>query len=92
MQPQNESILPSVFAYFLGDAKSRGRPAWGRQRYVYIYLSNENPTLADVYFDDVKITHTKTPVLQYNEYYPFGLQTANGIIIMSERGKLNWFI
>ena len=45
--------------------------------YVYIYVSNENPTLVDVYFDDLTITHTKTPVIQYNEYYPFGLQTAN---------------
>jgi RHS repeat-associated protein len=30
-----------------------------------------------VYFDDFKITHTKTNVVQYNEYYPFGLTTAN---------------
>ncbi len=45
--------------------------------YVYIYISNENPTLVDVYFDDLKITQTKTGVLQYNEYYPFGMQTIN---------------
>lgn len=45
--------------------------------YAYIYISNENPTLVDVYFDDLSITHTKTPVIQYNEYYPFGLQTMN---------------
>lgn len=30
-----------------------------------------------MYFDDFKVTHTKTNVIQYNEYYPFGLQTAN---------------
>jgi RHS repeat-associated protein len=27
-----------------------------------------------VYFDDLNITHTKSNVIQYNEYYPFGLQ------------------
>lgn len=43
--------------------------------YAYIYLSNENPTLVDVYFDDMSISQTKSPVLQYNEYYPFGMQT-----------------
>lgn len=45
--------------------------------YVYIYISNENPTLVDVYFDDLSITHTKSNVVQYNEYYPFGLQNQN---------------
>ncbi len=30
-----------------------------------------------VYFDDFKVTQTKTNVLQYNEYYAYGLQTAN---------------
>ena len=42
--------------------------------YVYIYLSNESPTLVDVFFDDFKVTHTKSPVIQAEEYYPFGLQ------------------
>src|SRR5688572_31953718 len=44
--------------------------------YVYIYLSNENGTPIEVYFDDFKVTHTKTNVIQYNEYYPFGLQAS----------------
>ncbi|QLH31492.1 MAG: hypothetical protein HWD62_02745 [Cyclobacteriaceae bacterium] len=42
-----------------------------------MYISNENPTLVDVYFDDVVMTHTKSNVIQYNEYYPFGMNTAN---------------
>jgi len=42
-----------------------------------MYVSNENATLVDVYFDDVKVTHTKSNVIQANEYYPYGLQTAN---------------
>jgi RHS repeat-associated protein len=45
--------------------------------YAYLYISNENPTLVDVYFDDVAMTFTPTNVIQSNEYYPFGLQTAN---------------
>jgi RHS repeat-associated protein len=41
--------------------------------YVYLYLSNENPTPVDVYFDDFTVTHSKSPVVQGEEYYPFGL-------------------
>lgn len=44
--------------------------------YVYIYLSYENESDNFVYFDDMKVTHTKTNVIQYNEYYSFGLQTS----------------
>jgi len=39
--------------------------------------ADESPTLVDVYFDDVVMTHTKGNLIQYNEYYPFGMQTAN---------------
>jgi hypothetical protein len=45
--------------------------------YAYIYISNENPTQVDVYFDDFMVRHTKTNIIQYNEYYPFGLQTSS---------------
>ncbi|MCA6431738.1 MAG: hypothetical protein IM613_20090, partial [Cytophagales bacterium] len=41
--------------------------------YVYIWLSNENPTPVEVYFDDFKVTQTKSPVVATNDYYPFGL-------------------
>jgi RHS repeat-associated protein len=44
--------------------------------FAYIYISNENPTLVEFYVDDVVVTHTPTNVIQYNEYYPFGLQTS----------------
>jgi RHS repeat-associated protein len=40
--------------------------------YVYIYVSNENTTPVDVYFDDFKVTQTKSPVIQQDDYYPFG--------------------
>lgn len=48
-------------------------------------LHNENPTSVEVYFDDFKVAHTKSPVVQQDEYYPFGLtfnsyQRENGIL------------
>ncbi len=45
--------------------------------YMFVYVSNENATLVDAYFDDIVMTHTKGNVVQYNEYYPFGMQAAN---------------
>jgi hypothetical protein len=32
--------------------------------YVYIYLSYDNPSGGDVYFDDLKITVTESPVIR----------------------------
>ena len=37
--------------------------------FAYVFISNESPMLVDIYFDDVKMTHTKTNIIQYNEYY-----------------------
>ncbi len=45
--------------------------------YVYTWLSYDDASNNYVYFDDFKVTQTKTNVIQYNEYYPFGLQTTN---------------
>ncbi|MBX7125127.1 MAG: hypothetical protein K1X47_05505 [Cyclobacteriaceae bacterium] len=46
--------------------------------YLYVYLSNENPTQSNVYFDDFQIRYT-TAVEQVTSYYPFGLsQRSNG--------------
>lgn len=41
--------------------------------YVYIYLSYDNASGGDVFFDDLKITVTESPVIQVNNYYPFGM-------------------
>jgi RHS repeat-associated protein len=41
--------------------------------YVYIFLSNEEAAPVDVYFDDFKVTQVKSPVVQMDDYYPFGL-------------------
>lgn len=46
--------------------------------YAYAYISHESTTIIDGHFDDVVMTYTPSNiVLQYNEYYPFGLQTSN---------------
>jgi RHS repeat-associated protein len=45
--------------------------------YMYVYLSYEGDGANWVYFDDLKVTHTKSNIVQYNEYYPFGLLTSN---------------
>jgi RHS repeat-associated protein len=40
--------------------------------YLYTYISNENPTTVEVYFDDFRVDHFKTPVIHTADYYPFG--------------------
>lgn len=45
----------------------------GQPGYAYIYLSNENDTPVEVYFDDFTVKHIKSPVVQSQDYYPFGL-------------------
>src|SRR5690606_25249586 len=41
--------------------------------YMYIYISNEGEELVDVFFDDLKVNYTKSPIVQVDDYYPFGL-------------------
>ena len=42
--------------------------------YLYIYVSNESNLDVNVYFDDLKITHTSAlTIVQADDYYPFGL-------------------
>jgi hypothetical protein len=45
--------------------------------YIFVYLSYEDESNNYVYFDDFKVTHTRSSLIQGNEYYPFGSQTAN---------------
>lgn len=44
---------------------------------LFVYLSYDDDSNNWVYFDDLKVTYTPTNVIQYSEYYPFGMQTAN---------------
>ena len=41
--------------------------------YIVVYLSNESANLTNVYFDDLKVTVNEHPVIQRDDYYPFGL-------------------
>ncbi len=49
--------------------------------YLFVYLVNETNENQDVFFDDLKITHSSAianfKVSQVNDFYPFGLPTAN---------------
>jgi RHS repeat-associated protein len=74
-----------------------------RAGYAYVYLSNESATITEVYFDDLRVQHQASPVVQTAAYYPFGLVAAqaqkegaapqryqyNGKELLGEEG-LNW--
>jgi RHS repeat-associated protein len=40
--------------------------------YMYTYLSNEESSNVEVYFDDFEVTQTKSPIIRSDDYYPFG--------------------
>jgi RHS repeat-associated protein len=40
--------------------------------YMYIYLSNEESSNIEVYFDDFEVRQTKSCVIRSDDYYPFG--------------------
>ena len=46
--------------------------------YAYVFISNEHSTYVDVYFDDVSVSHTPSPIVSSSDYYPFGLSFNSG--------------
>src|SRR5690606_8277153 len=47
--------------------------------YVFVYLSYDNESNNWVYFDELKINHTESPVIQVSDYYPYGLTAFNWV-------------
>ncbi len=62
---------------FFWTSKRKGTDLYQVTTRGHVYVSNDSSTLVEVYFDDVVVTQTKTNLIQGNEYYPFGMQTAN---------------
>ncbi|MEO0133106.1 MAG: hypothetical protein ABIK73_09315 [candidate division WOR-3 bacterium] len=46
--------------------------------FAYVFVSNEHPTYVDVYFDDITVTHTPSPIVSSSDYFAFGLQHTAG--------------
>jgi RHS repeat-associated protein len=44
-----------------------------QEGYMFIYVSNQEEQANIAYFDDIKVEHKHSPVLQSDDYYPFGL-------------------
>lgn len=57
--------------------------------YLYVFLSNENDKVVDVWFDDFKIVH-HTAVEQSNDYYAFG--HAIGSLSFNKGGVDNQYL
>jgi RHS repeat-associated protein len=62
-----EGVGHDTLAFDAGDIKIT------EPGFVYIYFSNENESRVEVFFDDFSVTHTKSPIVQQDDYYPFGL-------------------
>jgi len=44
-----------------------------KEGFIYVYVSNLSDQNMDVYFDDLKVTHTYSDIVAGGDYYPFGL-------------------
>ncbi len=63
--------------------------------YIYIWVSNESDANLNVFFDDLKVTHTKGHILQEDHYYPFGMNinalSSSAVLSKPNRFKYNGF-
>jgi RHS repeat-associated protein len=66
-------VAVSEKASFKGELLTLGPIKIQRSGYLYAYLSNTSEENIPVYFDDLKITHVPTPVVQEDGYDPFGM-------------------
>lgn len=57
-----------------------------RVGYIYVYVSNESPG-SRVWMDDFEISLIQSPIVQFEDYYPFGLSMAGTAF---ERGNDNY--
>ena len=44
---------------------------------MYVYLTNQEATPKEVYFDDFTVTQLHSPFVAGGDYYPFGLPMAD---------------
>lgn len=51
--------------------------------YLYVYVSNESPG-SRVWMDDLTVTYIQSPIVQFEDYYPFGLSMEGSAF---ERGN-----
>ncbi len=58
----------------------------GENGYLYVYVSYENQSTNEVFFDDIQVTLTESPIVQEDHYYPFGL-TLSGV---GKKGSNPW--
>ena len=57
---------------------------------AYIYVTNESAN-GVVYFDDLSVVHSEGPVVQGEDYYPFGLSFNAFRRATAKRNKLHTF-
>jgi len=46
--------------------------------FAYVFVSNEHPFYLDLYFDDVTVSHTPSPIVGVSDCFPFGLSYNSG--------------
>ncbi len=59
--------------------------------YIYIWVSHDGTQNYDIYFDDLSIDHQHGPVVQADDYYPFGLSFNEWKKDGSKENKMNTF-